>query len=218
MGVRTASVDQKFRRRAMVREQLRAKGIEDEAVLAAMGRVKRHEFVEEALQAQAYSDNALPIGYGQTISQPFVVAKMSSLLQVEPGMRVLEIGTGSGYQAAVLAEMGAEVFSVERIKPLYHGALKRLNAMRYFGVKLRLAAGVLGWPEESPFDRILVTAGGEEFPRALLDQLGEAGVMLLPMKVESGAQRLFRLQRKGDRIGKRDVGEAHFVPLVEEQA
>ncbi len=218
MAREAAPVDQKFRRRAMVREQLRDKGIEDEAVLAAMGRVRRHEFVEEALQAQAYSDNALPIGYGQTISQPFVVAKMSSLLQIAPGMRVLEIGTGSGYQAAVLAEMGAEVFSVERIKPLYDKALKRLNGMRYFGVKLRLAAGALGWPEEAPFDRILVTAGGEELPRSLVDQLGEEGVMLLPLKVSGGGQRLFRLKRKGERIAKQDVGEAHFVPLVGEQA
>lgn len=215
-GVR--SVDQRFRRRAMVRDQLRAKGIEDEAVLAAMGRVKRHEFVEEALQAQAYSDNALPIGQGQTISQPYVVARMSSLLRVEPGMRVLEIGTGSGYQAAVLAEMGAEVFSVERIKPLYLDALKRLNGMRYFSVKLRLAAGVLGWPEEAPFDRILVTAGGDRVPEALLDQLDEGGVMLLPLKVGGGRQRLFRVERKEGRISKQDVGEAHFVPLVAEEA
>jgi len=212
------SVDQRFRRRAMVRDQLRAKGIEDEAVLAAMGRVKRHEFVEEALQAQAYSDNALPIGQGQTISQPYVVARMSSLLRVEPGMRVLEIGTGSGYQAVVLAEMGAEVFSVERIKPLYLAALKRLNAMRYFSVKLRLAAGVLGWPEEAPFDRILVTAGGEKVPEALLDQLDEGGVMLLPLKVGGSRQRLVRVERKEGRISKQDVGEAHFVPLVAEEA
>ena len=212
------SVDQRFRRRAMVRDQLRAKGIEDEAVLAAMGRVKRHEFVEEALQAQAYSDNALPIGQGQTISQPYVVARMSSLLRVEPGMRVLEIGTGSGYQAAVLAEMGAEVFSVERIKPLYLDALKRLNAMRYFSVKLRLAAGVLGWPQEAPFDRILVTAGGDRIPDALLDQLDEGGVMLLPLKVEGGRQRLVRVERKEGRISKQDAGEAYFVPLVAEEA
>jgi len=212
------SVDQRFRRRAMVRDQLRAKGIEDEAVLAAMGRVKRHEFVEEALQAQAYSDNALPIGQGQTISQPYVVARMSSLLRVEPGMRVLEIGTGSGYQAAVLAEMGAEIFSVERIKPLYLDALKRLNAMRYFSVKLRLAAGVLGWPQEAPFDRILVTAGGDRIPDALLDQLDEGGVMLLPLKVEAGRQRLVRVERKEGRISKQDAGEAHFVPLVAEEA
>ena len=213
-----ASVDQKFRRRAMVRDQLRAKGIDDEAVLAAMGRVKRHEFVEEALQAQAYSDNALPIGYGQTISQPFVVAKMSSLLQVEPGARVLEVGTGSGYQAAVLAEMGAEVFSVERIKPLYLAALKRLNGMRYFRVKLRLASGVLGWPEECPFDRILVTAGGKELSQALLDQLGDGGVMLAPLETGGGEQRLFRLKRSGSRITKQDAGEARFVPLYEEEA
>ena len=211
-------MDQRFRRRAMVRDQLRARGIADEAVLNAMGRVKRHEFVEEALQAQAYSDNALPIGYGQTISQPLVVARMSSLLQVEPGMRVLEIGTGSGYQAAVLAEMGAEVFSVERIKPLYLAALKRLNAMRYFGVKLRLAGDVLGWPEEAPFDRILVTAGGEELPGSLVDQLDKEGMMLLPLRVNRGGQRLIRLQQGNGRTIQEDVGEAHFVPLVGEKA
>ena len=212
-----ASVDQKFRRQAMVRDQLRARGIQDEAVLAAMGRVKRHEFVEEALQAQAYSDNALPIGYGQTISKPFVVAKMSSLLQIRPGMRVLEIGTGSGYQAAVLAEMGAEVFSVERIKSLYLAALKRLNSMRYFQVKLKLALDTLGWPEEAPFDRILVTAGGDELSPALLDQLDEEGVMLLPLEVRGAGQRLYRVQCKRGRVWKQDVGEAHFVPLVEDK-
>ncbi|MCF8029295.1 MAG: protein-L-isoaspartate(D-aspartate) O-methyltransferase [Desulfohalobiaceae bacterium] len=211
-----AAVDQKFRRQAMVRDQLRARGIQDEAVLAAMGRVKRHEFVEEALQAQAYSDNALPIGYGQTISQPFVVARMSSLLQVRPGMRVLEIGTGSGYQAAVLAEMGAEVFSVERIKSLYLAALKRLNAMRYFRVKLKLASGTLGWPEEAPFDRILVTAGGKALSPTLLDQLDEEGVMLSPLEVSGAGQRLFRVQCKGGRVWKQDVGGAHFVRLVQD--
>jgi protein-L-isoaspartate(D-aspartate) O-methyltransferase len=212
-----AAVDQKFRRQAMVRDQLRARGIQDEAVLAAMGKVKRHEFVEEALQAQAYSDNALPIGYGQTISQPFVVARMSSLLQVTPGMRVLEIGTGSGYQAAVLAEMGAEVFSVERIKSLYLAALKRLNSMRYFRVKLKLASDTLGWPEEAPFDRILVTAGGEALAPTLLEQLDEEGLMLAPLELSGAGQRLFRVQCKGGRVWKQDVGEAHFVRLVEDK-
>ncbi len=208
------AVDRRLRREAMVREQLLARGIRDKAVLRAMAKVRRHEFVEEALQARAYSDDALPIGHGQTISQPFVVARMTSLLQVEPEMRVLEVGTGSGYQAAVLAEMGADVYSVERIRALYLAALKRLNSLRYFRVWLKLVQSQLGWPEESPFDRILVTAGGSEIPEELLAQLAEGGIMLLPVADGQGGQRLLRLRRQGDRFSKQDMGEANFVHLV----
>jgi len=200
----------------MVREQLEAKGIEDRRVLEAMGRVKRHEFVEQALQAQAYSDNALPIGYGQTISQPYVVAHMTSALNVEPDGRVLEIGTGSGYQAAVIAEMGAEVFSVERIKPLYLEALKRLNRLRYFRVKLKLADGTLGWPEEAPFDRILITAGGPNVPTPLLRQLEDGGQLIMPVHTSDEGQRLIRIRREGKRWFRQDLGWANFVGLVGE--
>jgi protein-L-isoaspartate(D-aspartate) O-methyltransferase len=198
----------------MVRDQLVARGITDTAVLEAMGQVKRHEFVDEALQSQAYGDNALPIGYGQTISQPVSVARMTSALKVEPGMRVLEIGTGSGYQAAVLAHMGAEVYTVERVKPLYLKAMKRLNALRYFQVKVRLTDGTLGWEEEAPFHRILVTAGGPEVPGPLLAQLGDSGMLLMPLGSRKRDQRLIRIRQEEGKWFKQDLGPAQFVDLV----
>ena len=207
-------MDLKVRRAAMVREQLVARGITDQAVLKAMGEVKRHEFVDEALQSQAYGDNALPIGFGQTISQPFSVARMTSALQVQPGLRVLEIGTGSGYQAAVLAQIGADVFTVERVKPLYLSALKRLTALRYFQVKVKLTDGTLGWEEEAPFDRILVTAGGPEVPRPLLAQLGENGKLIMPLGSQKRAQRLIRIRKEEGKWFKQDLGPAQFVDLV----
>ncbi|MFW6179238.1 MAG: protein-L-isoaspartate(D-aspartate) O-methyltransferase [Desulfohalobiaceae bacterium] len=208
--------DLRLRRRNMLRDQLQARGIEDELVLEAMGRVKRHLFVEEALQSQAYSDHALPIGYGQTISQPFSVAMMSSCLQLQPGMKVLEVGAGSGYQAAVLAEMGALVYSVECIKPLYQAALQRLTSLRYFRVKLKLADGSTGWPEEAPFDRILVSAGGPRVPQALLQQLADAGLLLMPVGKGRQDQDLIRVRRQGEKFFKQELGRAKFVELVGE--
>ena len=127
------------------------------------------------MRAQSYEDHPLPIGYGQTISQPYMVALMTALLHVQSGMRVLEIGTGSGYQAAILAEMGAEVYSVERVQQLHNAAFTRLNRMRYFNVHLKLDDGTLGWSEEGPYQRIMVTAGGPDVPPPLLDQLSESG-------------------------------------------
>lgn len=197
----------------MVREQLQAKGIHDERVLGAMARVPRHLFVEEALQAQAYSDNALPIGFGQTISQPFSVANMSQALEVVPGVKVLEIGTGSGYQAAVLAEMGAEVYSVERVRSLYLKALDRLTRLKYFQVQLKLDDGTLGWPEYSPYDRILVTAGGPGIPEPLLHQLADKGMLVMPLG-EKGQQQLVRVRKEGRCYYKRDLGSVRFVDLV----
>ncbi len=200
----------------MVRQQLLARGIEDEQVLQAMGQVQRHLFVEEALQAQAYSDHALPIGYGQTISQPYSVALMSSSLLVEPGMKVLEVGAGSGYQAAVLVEMGAMVYAVERIKPLYQETLKRLTRLRYFQVKLKLADGTAGWPQEAPFDRILVSAGGPAVPGVLLQQLTEEGLLVMPVGQGKSEQELVRVRREGQKWFKQNMGRAKFVELVGE--
>jgi protein-L-isoaspartate(D-aspartate) O-methyltransferase len=197
----------------MVREHLQAQGIADNRVLSAMGRVQRHLFVDQALQSQAYSSNALPIGYGQTISQPFSVAKMSQALQVLPGHRILEVGTGSGYQAAVLAEMGAEVYSVERIKALYLAALDRLTRLRYFQVKLKLDDGTLGWPENGPYDRILLTAGGPRVPEPLLKQLADPGILVMPLE-EGGQQRIVRIRREKKRWYRQDMGPAHFVSLI----
>jgi protein-L-isoaspartate(D-aspartate) O-methyltransferase len=197
----------------MVREQLKGQGITDQRVLEALGRVPRHLFVDHALQAQAYSSNALPIGYGQTISQPISVARMSQALQVEPGQRILEIGTGSGYQAAVLTAMGAEVYSVERIQALYLSALDRLTRLRYFQVKLKLDDGTLGWPEEGPYDGILLTAGGPEVPKPLMYQLSDPGVLVMPLE-ENGSQRIVRIRRESNRWYKQDMGPARFVSLI----
>lgn len=198
----------------MVREQIENRGITDHAVLTAMRKVPRHLFVDEALRAQAYEDHPLPIGYGQTISQPFIVAVMSSLLQVQPGMRILEIGTGSGYQAAILAEMGAEVYSVERVQSLYSAAFVRLNKMRYFHVHLHLDDGTLGWPKEAPFQRILVTAGGPDIPRPLLAQLDDPGIMIIPVGERQRSQELLRLTKQDGTIKKSNLGAVMFVDLV----
>lgn len=201
-------------RNRMVQEQIASRGISDPAVLAAMRKVPRHMFVEEALQSQAYEDHPLPIGFGQTISQPFIVALMTSILNIQPGMRVLEIGTGSGYQAAVLAEMGAEVYSVERMQQLYSTALTRLNKLRYFNVNLKLDDGTMGWPEESPFQRIMVTAGGPDVPPPLLEQLDEGGMLVIPIGTRQRSQELIRFVKKDDKIMKANLGSVMFVDLV----
>ena len=156
-------IDPKRSRLKMVDEQIAARGVVDKNVLDAMRKVPRHLFVQDALASRAYSDSALPIGEGQTISQPYIVAAMSELLKIKPGHKVLEIGTGSGYQAAVLAEMGADVFSIERIRKLFITVRKLLFDMRYFNIQLKLDDGTMGWPENAPYDRIIVTAGGRKF-------------------------------------------------------
>lgn len=198
----------------MVREQIESRGITDQAVLSAMRTVPRHLFVEEALRSQAYEDHPLPIGYGQTISQPFIVALMTTVLNVRPGMKVLEIGTGSGYQAAILAEMGADVYSVERVQPLYSAALTRLNKMRYFNVHLKLDDGTMGWPAESPFQRIMVTAGGPDVPPPLLEQLDESGILIIPVGARQRSQELIRFVKKEGKIMKANLGAVMFVDLV----
>ncbi|XXJ19454.1 protein-L-isoaspartate(D-aspartate) O-methyltransferase [Desulfovibrio caledoniensis] len=201
-------------RERMVRDQIQARGVTDERVLAAMRELPRHVFVEEALAYKAYSDGPLPIGEGQTISQPYIVALMSELLQVEPGMKVLEIGTGSGYQAAVLAHMGAEVYTVERIKKLFHAARKRFLDMRMFSVKLKLDDGTMGWPDEAPFDRIIVTAGGPEVPAPLVDQLADPGRMLIPVGGSRRSQSLILVEKKDGQVTREDKGGVAFVDLV----
>ncbi len=198
----------------MVREQIEARGITDERVLAVMREIPRHLFVDEALQAQAYGDHPVPIGLGQTLSQPYIVALMTSLLVVRPQMRILEIGTGSGYQAAVLAAMEADVFTVERIKQLYMTARSRLLKMRYFNVRVKLDDGTMGWPEEGPFDRIIVTAGGPEIPEPLLDQLTVPGIMVIPVGRTEREQRLIRVFKKDGRVHREDQGPVAFVDLV----
>lgn len=195
-------------------QQIEARGVSDDRVLSAMRRIPRHLFVDEALQAQAYGDHPVPIGFGQTLSQPYIVALMSMLLVVRPQMRILEIGAGSGYQAAVLAAMGADVFTVERIQQLYMVARKRLLEMRYFNVRVKLDDGTLGWTDEGPFDRIIVTAGGPEVPEPLLEQLTDPGIMVIPVGRTKREQRLLRIFKKEGRIYQEDQGCVAFVDLV----
>jgi len=170
-----------IRRRQMVERQLVPRGIADERVLAAMGRIPRHLFVEEALRAKAYSDNALPIGLKQSISQPYIVALMVELLRVGPHDRVLEIGTGSGYQTAVLAALAGTVYSIERLRSLAVLAKSRLEDLGVDRVHLRVGDGTAGWPEEAPFDRIIVAAGSPSLPAPLLAQLEPGGRLVIPV-------------------------------------
>ena len=204
----------KRNRQRMVADQIMARGIADERVLAAMSAVPRHFFVDEAMAAEAYEDYPLPIGLGQTISQPYVVALMSQLLEAAPGMKVLEIGTGSGYQAAVLSEMSLDVYSVERMRDLHLRTSALLRKLRYFHIACRLGDGTLGWPEEAPFERILVTAGGPFIPEPLLDQLADPGILLMPVGARARMQNLVRVHRQNGEIYRENLGAVSFVDLV----
>ena len=168
-------------RAKMVREQLIPRGIDDPRVLTAMGRVPRHLFMEEALWGEAYNDYPVPIGDRQTISQPYIVALMTQFLELKGQEKVLEIGTGSGYQTAILAELSHKVYSIERIRSLFLKARKILDQLNYFNVVLKVYDGTQGWPEESPFDAIMVTAASPEIPAPLLEQLAQNGRMLIPV-------------------------------------
>ncbi len=207
-------LDFKRSRERMVREQVEARGVTNPDVLRALRKVPRHLFVEEALIPQAYEDHPLPIGHGQTISQPYIVAWMTEMLDISPGLRVLEIGTGSGYQTAILAELGAYVFSVERVRALMVLARQRLTDMRYLRARFKLDDGTLGWPDEAPFDRILVTAGGPKIPDPLVAQLADPGRMIIPVGPSRRSQSLFFVQKENGRVITRDMGGVMFVDLV----
>ena len=172
-----------------------------------------HLFVPEALQGRAYEDHALPIGFGQTISQPYIVAFMSQLLEAKPGMKVLEIGTGSGYQAAVLREMGLEVFTIERVRELYE-AVRELFPEGSPGIRMKLSDGTLGWRVQAPFDRIIVTAGGPNLPLPLLEQLADPGIMAIPVGRARREQKLLRVSKREGRVTARAFGNVAFVDLV----
>ena len=201
-------------RRQMVEHQLRRRGIKDERVLAAMARVPREAFVPSELMDSAYEDGPLPIGEGQTISQPYIVALMAEAAEVRRGDSVLDVGTGSGYAAAVLAEMGAEVFSIERIAALAERAGASLEEQGYERVRVRHGDGTRGWPEATPFDAILIAAGADAVPDALIDQLAPGGRLVAPIGSRSD-QRLLRLRRQADgTVEKADLGPVAFVPLI----
>ncbi|RME37411.1 MAG: protein-L-isoaspartate(D-aspartate) O-methyltransferase [Deltaproteobacteria bacterium] len=203
-------------RRKMVEEQLRARGIRDERALAAMAEIPRHLFVEPALESQAYSDTPLPIGYRQTISQPYMVGYMTQALEINEDDRVLEVGTGSGYQAAVLARLARRVYTVERIPELARRARRLFDQLGLNNINLKVADGTLGWSAEAPFDAIIVTAGAPSVPDEYLRQLAEGGRLVLPVGTRDG-QVLKRIVRRGDSFEEENLLGCRFVPLIGQQ-
>ena len=197
----------------MAEEQITSRGIKDAKLIAAMKKIPRHLFVEEALQSQAYTDHPLPIGEKQTISQPYMVALMTEALLLTGKEKVLEIGTGSGYQTAILAELSEKVFSIERIRPLALRARKLLYELGYFNVEIKIFDGTFGWMEESPFDAILVTAGSPDIPQPLIDQLATGGRLVIPVGDEF-IQDLFRVTKTEETVKKEDLGGCRFVKLI----
>ncbi len=204
-------------REKMVREQIIAKGVKDPLVIEAMLRIPRHEFMPEALKHLAYEDKPVMIGAGQTISQPLVVAQMSEFLELKKGMTVLEVGTGSGYQAAVLHAMGACVFTVERLKDHYFETKKRFERLGIFDIRYNLSDGTLGWAEHAPYDRILVAAGGPTVPEALMQQLADNGILIIPVGEERREQELVRVRREGEKFFYKVLRKVSFVDLVGKQ-
>ena len=200
-------------RKKMVQEQLATRGIKDKRILDAMMKVPRHLFVEEGLWHQAYGDFPLPIGQGQTISQPYIVALMTEALQLTGDDKVLEIGTGSGYQAAILAELTTHVFSIERIGPMASKARKILDELGYANVLIRVSDGTLGWQEEAPFAGIMVTAGAPKIPPTLVEQLEVRGRLVIPVGNEY-SQTLLKVIRQDKGYKEKDLGGVRFVKLI----
>lgn len=202
------------KRAEMVRDQLEARGIADEQVLETMRRIPRHEFVPENVRRLAYTDGPLPIGYGQTISQPYIVALMTETLRLKPSDRVLEIGTGSGYQAAVLSPLAKEVYSIEIIEPLAKHAAGTLDRLGFENVQVRAGDGFKGWREEAPFDAIIVTCAPEDVPPALEDQLREGGRMIIPVGPAGAVQELVLLEKRDGDLKRKDLLPVRFVPMT----
>ena len=203
------------RTRERLVQRLRETGIRDAAVLEAIGKVPRHLFMDEALASRAYEDTALPIGHGQTISQPYMVARMTELLLADGARRVLEIGTGSGYQTAVLCALTQEVYSVERIEPLHKSARRCLQELGYRNFRLKLSDGSDGWPEYGPYDAILVTAAAAEVPAALLAQLAPGGRLLIPVG-NAARQELLSIRQTAEGVQREHIELVNFVPLVQD--
>lgn len=206
-------MDYKELRELMVRSQLIPRGIKDKRVLDAMQRVPRHLFVDESSILNAYSDMALPIGEGQTISQPYMVAVMTELLELTGTEKVLEIGTGSGYQAAILAELAREVYTIERIAPLTEMAKKKFEVLAYTNVHTRIGDGTMGWPEEAPFERIIITAGAPDIPESLIGQLSDGGIIVVPVG-SLYSQQLLKARKSRDGLTTEYHTPCVFVPLI----
>ena len=199
-------------RERMVREQIEARGVKNHRVLEAMRKVPRHLFIPEAYHNMAYEDTPVPIGEGQTISQPYIVAYMTDALKIKPTDRVLEVGTGSGYQAAILGELAAEVYTIEVLPDLAERAAALLAELGYPNVHVRVGDGYLGWPEEAPFDAIILTAAPPEIPEPLLQQLAEGGRLIAPVGVDF--QQLVLIQKKEGRFTRENLLPVRFVPMT----
>lgn len=200
-------------REFMVKTQLVPRGIRDKRVLKAMKRVPRHLFVDESIQHKAYEDMALPIGEGQTISQPYMVAVMTELLELKGKEKVLEVGTGSGYQATILAELSKEVYTVERFEALAQRSQEKFRSLGYVNIYVKIADGTLGWPEEAPFDRIIVTAGTPRIPDPLMQQLSERGIIVAPVG-ERFSQQLLKVKKSEGELSEEYHTPCVFVPLI----
>jgi protein-L-isoaspartate(D-aspartate) O-methyltransferase len=201
----------------MVEKTIASRGVTDADVLEAMRTVLRHEFVLDKFLDRAYNDHPLPIGYGQTISQPYIVAWMTELLELKPEEKVLEIGTGSGYQAAVLAELeGVEVYTIEIVPELAEIATNRLEALGYSDVNVMQGDGYFGWPEHAPFDAIIVTAAPDHLPAPLVEQLVEGGRLVIPIGPPGGYQALWKFVKEGDEVTAYNMGGVRFVPFTGE--
>ena len=202
-------------RQEMVERQLRGRDITDARVLAAMGKVPRHRFVRPGMVGDAYADRPLPIDEGQTISQPYIVALMTQLLELRGSERVLEVGTGSGYQAAVLAELVKQVYTIEILPGLARTAAVRLVELGFTNVHVRAGDGYRGWPDEAPFDAIIVTAGASHVPVPLVDQLREGGRLVIPVDAAGGYQELLQCRKERGQLSTTVIAPVRFVPLVE---
>jgi protein-L-isoaspartate(D-aspartate) O-methyltransferase len=209
----TPASDFAAQRQQMIQEQLMPRGIKDERVLTAMAKVSREEFVPPDSRAASYEDGPLPIGYEQTISQPYIVAFMTEQLRSKPSDRVLEIGTGSGYQAAILAELVAEVYTIEIVAPLAQSAEAALQRLGYKNVHVKVGDGYKGWPEYAPFDAIIVTCAPDKVPQLLTDQLKDSGRMIIPVG-ERFAQQLYLLEKKNGQLKESVTLPVRFVPMV----
>ena len=209
------AADFAVQRQRMVEQQLKPRGIKDERVLAAMAKVLREEFVPMDARSDAYEDGPLPIGYDQTISQPYIVAFMTEQLRLKPSDHVLEIGSGSGYQAAILAELVAGVYTIEIVEPLAKSAEATLQRLGYRNVHVKMGDGYKGWPEEAPFDAIIVTCAPEKVPQPLVDQLKDGGRMVIPVG-EQFAQQLYLLEKKSGQLKESATLPVRFVPMQRE--